>query len=83
MIEVQLSQLAEVLGAELVGGDTAIANVSTDTRKIATKTLATNRAYRYAELCFLPGVCKKQHDDKAKVLLRRDRNDPQSGAREP
>ena len=51
--------------------------------KIATKTLATNSAYRYAELCFLPGVCKKQHDDKAKVLLRRDRNDPQSGAREP
>ncbi|WP_299019136.1 UDP-N-acetylmuramoyl-tripeptide--D-alanyl-D-alanine ligase [uncultured Photobacterium sp.] len=39
MIEVQLSQLAEVLGAELVGADKVIGNVSTDTRKIADKTL--------------------------------------------
>ncbi|ELR66379.1 UDP-N-acetylmuramoylalanyl-D-glutamyl-2,6-diaminopimelate--D-alanyl-D-alanine ligase [Photobacterium marinum] len=39
MIEVQLSQLAKVLGAELIGDDRTIADVSTDTRKIADKTL--------------------------------------------
>ncbi|MCG7584746.1 UDP-N-acetylmuramoyl-tripeptide--D-alanyl-D-alanine ligase [Photobacterium sp. OFAV2-7] len=39
MIEVQLSQLAEVLEAELIGGDTVIAEVSTDTRNIADQTL--------------------------------------------
>lgn len=39
MIEVQLSHLAEALGAELVGGDAVVAEVSTDTRKIADRTL--------------------------------------------
>jgi len=39
MIEVQLSQLADVLQAELVGSDAVIAEVSTDTRKIADHTL--------------------------------------------
>lgn len=39
MIDVQLSQLAEVLGAELVGHDTRISAVSTDTRQIEPHTL--------------------------------------------
>jgi len=39
MIEVRLSHLADVLAAELIGSDTVIAEVSTDTRKIAAQTL--------------------------------------------
>jgi len=39
MIEVRLSHLAEVLAAELIGSDAVIAEVSTDTRKIADQTL--------------------------------------------
>ncbi|PQJ67928.1 UDP-N-acetylmuramoyl-tripeptide--D-alanyl-D-alanine ligase [Photobacterium angustum] len=39
MIDVQLSQLASVLNAELIGADVSIAAVSTDTRNIPSETL--------------------------------------------
>lgn len=39
MIEVQLSQLVDVLEAELIGSDTLIAEVSTDTRNLSAQTL--------------------------------------------
>ncbi|EAS42490.1 UDP-N-acetylmuramoyl-tripeptide--D-alanyl-D-alanine ligase [Photobacterium profundum] len=39
MIEVQLAQLADVLGAELIGNDITVANVSTDTRTVSAHTL--------------------------------------------
>lgn len=39
MIEVQLAELAGVLGAELVGGDCAVSAVSTDTRTVGNNTL--------------------------------------------
>ncbi|MCK6264813.1 UDP-N-acetylmuramoyl-tripeptide--D-alanyl-D-alanine ligase [Vibrio sp. ZSDE26] len=39
MISVSLSQLAEVLGAKLVGDDASVSQVSTDTRKIEPYTL--------------------------------------------
>lgn len=39
MIEVQLTQLADILEAELIGCDTRIAEVSTDTRSITGETL--------------------------------------------
>ena len=39
MIDVQLTQLADILDAELIGCDTRIAEVSTDTRNITAETI--------------------------------------------
>ncbi|WP_036827133.1 Mur ligase family protein, partial [Photobacterium sanctipauli] len=66
MIQVQLSQLAEILGAELVGNDTSVADVSTDTRAIAAETLF---VALIGERFDAHDFCQNAMDNGAKALL--------------
>ncbi|WP_318495922.1 UDP-N-acetylmuramoyl-tripeptide--D-alanyl-D-alanine ligase [Photobacterium leiognathi] len=66
MIEVQLSQLASVLNAELIGADTSISAVSTDTRNIPSETLfIALKGERFDAHDF----CQTAKDNGAKALL--------------
>ena len=66
MIEVQLSQLASVLNAELIGADTSISAVSTDTRNIPAETLfIALKGERFDAHDF----CQTAKDNGAKALL--------------
>ncbi|PSV19511.1 UDP-N-acetylmuramoyl-tripeptide--D-alanyl-D-alanine ligase [Photobacterium leiognathi subsp. mandapamensis] len=66
MIEVQLSQLVSVLNAELIGADTSISAVSTDTRNISAETLfIALKGERFDAHDF----CQTAKDNGAKALL--------------
>ncbi|MGF1700019.1 UDP-N-acetylmuramoyl-tripeptide--D-alanyl-D-alanine ligase [Photobacterium makurazakiensis] len=66
MIHVQLSQLATILGAEFIGDDTRIADVSTDTRTIGADTLF---VALIGERFDAHDFCQNAMDNGAKALL--------------